>query len=107
MGAGYNGEPPPDLWQKYLTIAEAVRPGGRTLLLPVRFGAVPASLPAISNAERVDFFRDEGDGGTMYVRVNDDVMVSATYAVAPDECLEFTYRGHRGCVVPMTPEGQR
>ena len=30
----------------------------------------------------------------------DDVMVSATSAVAPGECLEFTYRGHRGCVVP-------
>jgi hypothetical protein len=43
----------------------------------------------------------------------DDVMVSATSAVDLGECLgdsgerqtgEFTYRGHRGCVVPNAPE---
>jgi hypothetical protein len=107
VGASYDGEPPPDLRQKYLTIAEAVRPGGKTLLLPVRFGSAPASLPAIANAHRVDFLKDEGESGwTMYLRVDDDVMVSATTAVAPDECLEFTYRGHRGCVRPSDGGGR-
>jgi hypothetical protein len=107
VGASYDGEPPPDLRQKYLTIAEAVRPGGKTLLLPVRFGSAPASLPAIANAHRVDFLKDEGESGwTMYLRVDDDVMVSATTAVAPDECLEFTYRGHRGCVLPSDGGGR-
>jgi hypothetical protein len=35
----------------------------------------------------------------------DDVMVSATSAVAPGECLEFSYRGHRGCVRPSDGGG--
>ena len=98
VGISADGEPPPDLRQQYLTIAEAVRPGGTTLRVPVRFGSAPASLPAIANAHRVDVGWNEGDW-TMHVWV-DDVVVSATSAVAPDECLEFTYRGHRGCVDP-------
>jgi hypothetical protein len=106
VGAGYDGEPPPDLWQKYLTLAEAVRPGGRTLLLPVRFGAVPGSLPSLAEAHGVDVSWSDGDW-TMWVTV-DDVSVSATSAVDRSGCLgpddepqtgEFTYRGHRGCVV--------
>ncbi|HEU4912335.1 MAG TPA: hypothetical protein VFV76_10585 [Actinomycetes bacterium] len=107
VDAGWtDAELPSDLRSKMLTAAEAVRPGGKTLLLPVRFGSAPASLPAIANAHRVDFLKDEGESGwTMYVRVDDDVMVSATTAVAPDECLEFTYRGHRGCVVPSDGGG--
>ena len=107
VDAGWtDAELPSDLRSKMLTAAEAVRPGGTTLLLPVRFGSAPASLPAIAKAHRVDFLKDEGESGwTMYVRVDDDVMVSATTAVAPDECLEFTYRGHRGCVVPSDGGG--
>ena len=107
VDAGWtDAELPSDLRSKMLTAAEAVRPGGKTLLLPIRFGSAPASLPAIANAHRVDFLKDEGESGwTMYVRVDDDVMVSATTAVAPDECLEFTYRGHRGCVVPSDGGG--
>ena len=42
----------------------------------------------------------------MYVWV-DDVMVSATSAVDLGECLEFTYRGHRGCVVPNDAGGRQ
>jgi len=107
VGISADGEPPPDLRQQYLTVAEAVRPGGRTLRVPVRFGSAPASLPAIAKAHRVDVQWNEGDW-TMLVWV-DDVMVSATSAVDLGECLgdsgerqtgEFTYRGHRGCVVP-------
>lgn len=102
-----DGEPPPDLRQQYLTVAEAVRPGGNPLRVPVRFNSAPASLPAIANAQRVVGEWNQGDW-TMYVWV-DDVMVSATTAVDLGECLgdggerqtrEFTYRGHRGCVVP-------
>ena len=107
VGISADGEPPPDLRQQYLTVAEAVRPGGRTLRVPVRFGSAPASLPAIAKAHRVDVGWNEGDW-TMLVWV-DDVMVSATSALDYGECLgdygerqtgEFTYRGHRGCVVP-------
>lgn len=107
VDAGWtDAELPSDLRSKMLTAAEAVRPGGATLLLPVHFGSAPASLPAIAKPLRVDFLRDEGDAyGIVYVRVNDDVMVSATSAVAPDECLEFTYRGHRGCVRPSDGGG--
>ena len=87
-------------------MAEAVRPGGKTLLLPVRFDSAPASLPSISKADRVT---GESSGEwTIYVWV-DDVLVSVTTAVDLSECVgdggepqtaEFTYRGHRGCVVP-------
>ena len=113
VGISGDGEPPPDLRQQYLTVAEAVRPGGRTLRVPVRFGSAPASLPAIAKAHRVDVGWNEGDW-TMLVWV-DDVMVSATSALDYGECLgdmgerqtgEFTYRGHRGCVVP-NGAGQR
>ena len=106
VGVGADGKPPPDLWQKYLTIAEAVRPGGKTLLLPVRFGAVPASVPSIAEPHDLSVSWNEGDW-TMRLSV-DDVSISATSAVDPGECLgdygepqtaEFTYRGHRGCVV--------
>ena len=103
VGISGDGEPPPDLRQQYLTVAEAVRPGGKTLRVPVRFGSAPASLPSIAKAHRVDVRGNEGDW-TMHVWV-DDVMVSATSAVAPGECLEFTYRGHRGCVRPSDGGG--
>ena len=103
VGVSGDGEPPPDLRQQYLTVAEAVRPGGRTLRVPVGFGSAPASLPEIAKAHRVDVQWNEGDW-TMHVWL-DDVMVSATSAVAPDECLEFTYRGHRGCVRPSDGGG--
>ena len=114
VGISADGVPPPDLRQQYLTVAEAVRPGGRTLRVPVRFGSAPASLPAIAKAHRVDVGWNEGDW-TMLVWV-DDVMVSATSAVAPAECLgdygerqarRFTYRGHRGCVVPNGAPDQK
>ena len=107
VGISADGEPPPDLRQQYLTVAEAVRPGGRTLRVPVRFGSAPASLPAIAKAHRIDFGSDGGDW-RIYVWL-DDAMVSATTAVDLGECLgdggerqtgEFTYRGFRGCVVP-------
>lgn len=96
--ASWGGETPPGLRQKFLTIAEAVRPGGTTLRLPVRLGSAPASLPAIANADRVDVQWIGGDW-TMRVSV-DDVQVSASSALTTGECLDFTYRGHRGCVVP-------
>ena len=107
VGISADGKPPADLRQQYLTIAEAVRSGGRTLRVPVRFDSAPASLPAISKAHRVAFSGDDGDW-TMYVWL-DDAMVSSTTAVDLGECLgeggerqtdEFTYRGFRGCVVP-------
>lgn len=98
VSASWGVETPPDLRQKLLTIAEAVRPGGKTLLLPARLGSAPASLPAIAKADRIDVEWIEDDW-TMRVRV-DDFQVSASSAVAPGECHEFTYRGHRGCVDP-------
>ena len=106
VGISGDGAPPPDLREQYLTVAEAVQTGGQTLLLPVRFDSAPASLPSISKADRVT---GESSGEwTIYVWV-DDVLVSVTNAVDLSECVgdggepqtaEFTYRGHRGCVVP-------
>ena len=104
VGISGDGEPPPGLQQQYQTVAEAVRPGGIPLRVPVRFGSAPASLPPIAEPNRVDLLGNEG-GWTLYVRLNDDVMVSATSAIAPDECLEFTYRGHRGCAGPNDAGG--
>ena len=107
VGISGDGQPPPDTRQQYLKVAEAVRSGGETLRVPVRFDSAPASLPAISKAHRVAFSGDDGDW-TMYVWL-DDAMVSSTTAVDLGECLgeggerqtdEFTYRGFRGCVVP-------
>ena len=107
VGISGDGEPAPDLRQHYLKVAEAVRPGGDTLRLPVRFGVVPAPLPSIARAHQVVVNWNEGDW-TMWLWV-DDVFISATSAVDLGECLgdngerqtaEFTYRGQRGCVVP-------
>src|SRR5262245_7988676 len=53
VGISADGAPPPDLREQYLTVAEAVRSGGETLLLPVRFDSAPSSLPAIARADRV------------------------------------------------------
>ena len=106
VGISADGAPPPDLRRTYLTVAEAVRPGGKTLLLPIRFRSVPASLPSIAKPHDLSVSWNEGDW-TMWLSVN-DVSISATSAVDPGECLgdygepqtgEFTYRGHRGCVV--------
>ena len=98
VGASWGVDPPQGLKQKFITIAESVRPGGQTLLLPVRFGSAPASLPVIAEADRVDV-QWIGAGWTMRMWVN-GVVVVATPAEPSDECREFTYRGHRGCVVP-------
>jgi hypothetical protein len=107
VGTSWDGTPPPDLRRQFLAVAEAVRSGGSTLRVPVRFDSAPASLPAIAKAHRIDFGSDGGDW-RIYVWL-DDAMVSATTAVDLGECLgeggerqtdEFTYRGFRGCVVP-------
>jgi len=106
VGISGDGAPSPDLRQHYLTVAEAVRPGGKALLLPVRFGAVPAALPSIAKPHELSVSCCEGDW-SMRLSV-DGVSISATSAVDRGECrgdngepqtAEFTYRGHKGCVV--------
>lgn len=97
--------PPPDLRSRVLDVAEAVRSGGETVRVPVRVGSVPASLPSIATAHSLNVTRDGGEW-TWWLSI-DDVSIWATSRVA-EECLgsdgrpqteEFTYRGHRGCLV--------
>lgn len=97
--------PPPDLRSKLLTVAEAVRSGGETMLVPVRLGTMPESLPSIASAHSLSVSDAHGEW-QWWLSVG-DISIWATSRVG-GECLgsdgrpqtgEFTYRGHLGCVV--------
>lgn len=97
--------PPPDLRSKLVAVAEAVRSGGKTVRVPVRFGTVPDSLPPITTAHSLDV--SDSDGEWLWWLSVGDISIWATSRVG-GECLgsdgrpqteEFTYRGHPGCVV--------
>jgi hypothetical protein len=99
------GTPPSDLRDKVVTAAEAVRSGGPTMRVPVRFGTVPASLPSVATAHDVSVSFDHGEW--LWWLSVDDISVWATSRVG-GECLgsegqpqtdEFTYRGFPGCDV--------
>ena len=101
---------PPDLRSKMLTAAEAVRPGGEALRVPVRVGTLPASLPSLKAAQdvRVQFW--DGDW-QWWLSLDDAIHIHAT-AETGSVCeaddgsyhkASFTYRGHSGCLV----EGER
>ena len=103
-GRGLSG-PPADLRNKLLTVAEAVRSGGKTVRVPVRFGTVPASLPSVETAHSLDVSYRDGDW-QWWLSVG-DISIWATSRVG-GECLgsdgrpqteEFTYRGIPGCLV--------
>lgn len=61
-GSGGRGNPDPELVRATLVkVAEAVRPGGQAVRLPIRFGAVPPSLPDPATVGRIS--SGTGDGG--------------------------------------------
>lgn len=61
-GSGGRGNPDPELVRATLVrVAEAVRPGGQAVRLPIRFAAVPSSLPDPATAGLIS--SGTGDGG--------------------------------------------
>jgi hypothetical protein len=98
--------PPSDLRSKMLTAAEAVRPGGEAVLIPVRVGTMPASLPSVATAHDVNVQFFDGDW-SWWLSFNDDIHLWATSQTGMD-CQgsdgspyteNFTYRGLSGCLV--------
>ena len=99
---------PPDLRSKMLTAAEAVRPGGEALRVPVRVGTLPASLPSLKAAQGVFVGGREGDWHWL-LSLDDGIWIRATSETGSVVCeagdgsyhkASFTYRGHSGCLVP-------
>jgi hypothetical protein len=61
-GSGGRGNPDLELVRATLVkVAEAVRPGGQAVRLPIRFGAIPPSLPDPATAGHIS--SGTGDGG--------------------------------------------
>jgi hypothetical protein len=97
---------PSDLRSRMLTAAEAVRPGGEALRVPVRVGTMPSSLPSLEAAQdvRVAFW----DGNWQWWLSLDDAIHLHATAETGSDCegddgslhpASFTYRGHAGCLV--------
>jgi hypothetical protein len=98
--------PPSDLRSKMLTAAEAVRPGGEAVLIPVHVGTLPASLPSVATAHDVNVQFFDGDW-SWWLSFNDEIHLWATSETGMD-CQgsdgspyteNLTYRGHSGCLV--------
>ncbi|TIC87738.1 hypothetical protein E8D34_08675 [Nocardioides sp. GY 10113] len=98
--------PPSDLRSRMLTAAEAVRPGGEAVLIPVRVGTLPASLPSAATAHDTSVQYFDGDW-SWWLSFNDEVHLWATSGAGTD-CQgsdgtpfaeDFTYQGHPGCLV--------
>lgn len=109
-GQAYSAAPA-DLRDKILTVAEAVRPGGKAARLPFRVGDWPASLPSLATTSGVSQRPlDEGVAvsfGELSLSVKTGQVDS--YCVDnngdnPAGTKEFTYRGHRGCI-PIESSG--
>ena len=97
---------PSDLRSKMLTAAEAVRPGGKALSVPVRVGTLPASLPSPAAAQGVSVQFWDGDW-QWWLSLDDAIQIHATAETGSDceaddgspHPASFTYRGHAGCLV--------
>jgi hypothetical protein len=99
-------ELPSDLRSKMVTAAEAVRPGGEALRVPVRVGTLPASLPSLEAAQDVTLQFWDGNW-QWWLSLDDAIQIHAT-AETGSVCeaddgsyhrASFTYRGHSGCLV--------
>jgi hypothetical protein len=97
---------PSDLRSKMLTVAEAVRPGGEAVRVPVRVGTLPASLPPLKAAQGVSVQFWDGNW-QWWLSLDDAIQIHAT-AETGSVCeaddgsyhpASFTYRGHSGCLV--------
>jgi hypothetical protein len=97
---------PSDLRSKMLTAAEAVRPGGEALRVPVRVGTMPASLPSLKAAQDVSVAFWDGNW-QWWLSLDDAIHIHATAETGSDcegddgslHPASFTYRGHSGCLV--------
>jgi hypothetical protein len=97
---------PSDLLSKMLTAAEAVRPGGEALRVPVRVGALPASLPSLKAAQDVSVQFWDGNW-QWWLSLDDAIHIHATAETGSDceaddgslHPASFTYRGYSGCLV--------
>jgi len=97
---------PSDLRSKMLTAAEAVRPGGEALRVPVRVGTLPASLPSLKAAQDVSVQFWDGNW-QWWLSLDDAIHIHATAETGSDceaddgslHPASFTYRGHSGCLV--------
>jgi hypothetical protein len=105
--AGWIESPlPSDLRGKMLTVAEAVRPGGEALRVPVRVGTMPASLPSLEAAQDVSVRFWDGNW-QWWLSLDDTIHIHATAETGSDcegddgslHPASFTYRGHSGCLV--------
>jgi len=97
---------PSDLRSKMLTAAEAVRPGGEALRVPVRVGTLPASLPSLKAAQGVSVQFWDGNW-QWWLSLDDAIQIHATAETGSVVCeaddgsyhkASFTYRGHPGCL---------
>jgi hypothetical protein len=99
-------ELPSDLRSKMLTAAEAVRPGGEALRVPVRVDTMPASLPSLEAAQDVSVQFWDGNW-QWWLSLDDHIHIHATAETGSDcegddgsiHPASFTYRGHSGCLV--------
>jgi hypothetical protein len=105
-GRGADVAAPSDLRRKMVAAAEALRSGGKTVLIPVRVGAVPASLPSVAAAHDVSVQYFDGTW-SWWLSLNDEIHLWATSDAGAD-CQgsdgspyeqDFTYRGRSGCLV--------
>lgn len=106
VGERGDAAPAPGLRTKLVTVAEAVRSGGKTLRVPIRVGALPSSLPSAATAESVSMRYSDGDWH-FWLSFNDEIHLWAASSTGTD-CQgndgspyteDFTYRGHSGCLV--------
>jgi hypothetical protein len=97
---------PSDLRSQMLGAADAVRPGGEALRVPVRVGTMPASLPSLEAAQGVTVQFWEGNW-QWWLSLDDAIHIHATAETGSDcegddgslHPASFTYRGHAGCLV--------
>ena len=98
---------PSDLRSKMLTAAEAVRPGGEALRVPVRVDTLPESLPSLKAAQEVRLLDWDGNW-QWWLSLDDAIQIHATAETGSVVCeaddgsyhkASFTYRGHSGCLV--------
>ena len=106
VGERGDAAPPQGLRTKLVTVAEAVRSGGKTLRVPSRVGTLPGPLPPAATADGVSMQYFNGDW-TWWLSFNGEIHLWATSQLAMD-CIgadgspytqDFTYRGHPGCLV--------
>jgi hypothetical protein len=84
-----------------IQVAEAVKPGGEPLRVPVRTDAFPASLPAVSSPDGVHLASDGSTDmvfGPLRLTVDPGAGRPSCDGYDGGHVGTFIYRGHAGCV---------